>query len=43
MRWPDYYEKINDWSVSTAVSKISSLEDMGALDETSGGFAGRTG
>lgn len=33
MRWPDYYEKINDWSVSTAVSKISSLEDMGAPDE----------
>ena len=33
MRWSDYYEKINDWSVSTAVSKISSLEDMGAPDE----------
>lgn len=35
MRWSDYYEKINDWSVSTAVSKISSLEDMGAPDELS--------
>lgn len=33
MTWDDYYEKINDWSVSTAVSKISSLEDMGAPDE----------
>ena len=33
MTWDDYFEKINDWSVSTAVSKISSLEDMGALDE----------
>ena len=33
MIWSDYYEKINDWSVSTAVSKISSLEDMGAPDE----------
>ena len=29
MIWSDYYEKINDWSVS----KISSLEDMGAPDE----------
>jgi hypothetical protein len=33
MRWSDYYEKINDWEVSTAVNKISSLEDMGAPDE----------
>lgn len=33
MRWLDYYEKINDWAVSTAVNKISSLEDMGAPDE----------
>ena len=33
MIWSNYYEKINDWSVSTAVSKISSLEDMGAPDE----------
>lgn len=33
MRWSDYYEKINDWAVSTAVSKISSLEDMGTPDE----------
>lgn len=33
MTWDDYYEKINDWSVSTAASKISSLEDMGAPDE----------
>ena len=33
MRWSDYYEKINDWAVSTAVNKISSLEDMGVPDE----------
>lgn len=33
MFWDDYYEKINDWAVSTAVNKISSLEDMGAPDE----------
>ncbi|MDD7726255.1 MAG: hypothetical protein PUJ24_11485, partial [Bacteroidales bacterium] len=33
MTWDDYYEKINDWAVSTAISKISSLEDIGALDE----------
>ena len=33
MRWSDYYEKINDWEASTAVNKISSLEDMGAPDE----------
>lgn len=33
MRWSDYYEKINDWAVSTAVNKVSSLEDMGAPDE----------
>lgn len=33
MRWSDYYEKINDWEVSTAVNEISSLEDMGAPDE----------
>ena len=32
MRWSDYYEK-NDWAVSTAISKISSLEDMGVQDE----------
>jgi len=33
MTWEEYYEKINDWAVSTAVSKISSLEDMGAPEE----------
>lgn len=33
MLWSEYYEKINNWAVSTAVSKISSLEDMGAPDE----------
>lgn len=38
MRWSDYYEKINDWVVSAAVSKISSLEDMGAPDEVVDAF-----
>ena len=33
MIWDDYYEKIDDWAVSTAVNKIASLEDMGAPDE----------
>lgn len=33
MTWDDYYEKINDWAVSTAVNRISGLEDMGAPDE----------
>lgn len=33
MTWEEYYDKINDWAASTAVSKISSLEDMGAPDE----------
>lgn len=33
MTWDDYYEKINDWAVSTAVNKISSLEDVGSPDE----------
>lgn len=33
MKWSDYYQKINDWAVSTAVNKISSLEGMGAPDE----------
>ena len=33
MHWEEYYEKINDWAVSTAVSRISSLEDMGEPDE----------
>ncbi|MBE5875711.1 MAG: hypothetical protein E7290_02345 [Lachnospiraceae bacterium] len=33
MKWDEYYEKINDWAVSTAVNKISSLENIGAPDE----------
>ena len=33
MLWDEYYEKINDWAVSTAINKISSLEDMGMPDE----------
>lgn len=33
MKWEEYYEKINDWAVSTAVNKISSLEDMGDAGE----------
>ena len=31
MKWEEYYEKINDWAISTAVNKISALEDMGDL------------
>lgn len=27
MTWEDYYDKINDWAVSTAVNKISLLEE----------------
>lgn len=33
MKWQDYYEKISDWDISTAVNQISSLEDMGKPDE----------
>ena len=33
MQWEEYYEKINDWAVSTAVSKISALENMGTSSE----------
>lgn len=33
MTWYDYYKKTNDWAVSTSVSKISSLEDMGTPNE----------
>lgn len=33
MKWADYYEKINDWAVSTAVNRMSSLEDMGTPKE----------
>lgn len=33
MKWADCYIKIEDWAVSTAVNKISALEDMGTPDE----------
>ena len=33
MTWDTYYEKINDWAVSTAISRISSLENIGSPDE----------
>jgi len=33
MKWDEYYDKLYDWAVSTAVNKISSLEDMGSPDE----------
>lgn len=33
MTWDEYYEKINDWAVSTAVNKTSSLENIGEPDE----------
>lgn len=33
MTWNEFYEKLNDWAVSTAVSKISSFANIGAPDE----------
>ena len=33
MTWEEYYKKINDQAASTAVSKMSSLEDMGTPDK----------
>ena len=33
MTWDEYYEKINDWAVSTAVNKISALKNIGESDE----------
>ena len=33
MTWSEYYEKINNWAVSTAVNNISSLENMGTPGE----------
>lgn len=32
MCWSDYYEKIHDWAVSTAVSMISSIGGCGEKD-----------
>jgi len=33
MKWADFYTKIGDRAVSTAVNKISALEDIGTSDE----------
>lgn len=33
MKWEDYYEKINEWSIATSKSRMSSLEDIGSSDE----------
>lgn len=33
MTWEEYYDKVFDWATSTAVSRISSLEDFGSQDE----------
>lgn len=33
MKWEVFYEKINEWAISTSASKISSLEEMGTSDE----------
>lgn len=33
MTWDEYYEKVYDWATSTAVNKISSLEDFGSQSE----------
>lgn len=33
MTWDEYYEKINNWAVSTAVNKILSLDSVVEPDE----------
>lgn len=33
MTWDDYYEKINEWEISTAIRQISSIENIGDQDE----------
>ena len=33
MLWEEYYEKINEWATSTAVSRMSKLESFGPPDE----------
>lgn len=33
MRWGTYYEKLEDWTVSTAVSRMSQLESLGPPEE----------
>lgn len=33
MTWDEYYEKTNDWAVSTSVKKMSTLENVGAARE----------
>lgn len=33
MRWKEYYDKVNDWETSTAVRRLSSLENIGPAGE----------
>lgn len=33
MTWEDYYDKVYEWKTSTAVSRLSSLEDFGDPEE----------
>lgn len=33
MEWEDYYEKINEWKISTSRNRMSSLEYIGPIDE----------
>lgn len=33
MLWEDYYDKLDDWATSTAVSRMSQLESFGPPDE----------
>ena len=33
MLWEEYYDKLSDWSTSTAVSRLSKLESFGPPDE----------
>lgn len=33
MTWDEYYEKFYDWSTSTQINKLSSVEHLGSSDE----------
>ena len=33
MQWEEYYDKLSDWAISTAVSRMSMLESFGPPDE----------
>lgn len=33
MTWPEYYDKFYDWSESTQISRLSSVEELGPAEE----------